>query len=80
MHLSPALLCRYMDEFVNVVSMGSYLSQPVTEKETQTGESDKLKYACTAMQGWRTEMEDAHLTIPNVGGNLEGISLFSVCT
>ena len=59
--------------------MGSYLSQPVTTKETISGTSDEVSYACTAMQGWRTEMEDAHLTITNLGGQLEGISLFAVC-
>ena len=60
--------------------MGSYLSQPVTSKDTQIGEFDGIKYACTAMQGWRTEMEDSHIMIPNIGGNLEGISMFCVCT
>lgn len=59
--------------------MGSYLSQPVTEKETTHGKSCGLEYACTAMQGWRTEMEDSHLTIPNLGGKLEGVGLFAVC-
>lgn len=41
--------------------------------------SDTLSYACTAMQGWRTDMEDAHLTVLDVGGKLSGASLFSVC-
>ena len=59
--------------------MGSYLSHPVTTKETEIGESDSLRFACTAMQGWRTEMEDAHIMIPNIGGNLNGVSMFSVC-
>lgn len=59
--------------------MGSYLSQPVTTKETISGGSSTLSYACTAMQGWRTEMEDAHLTLTNVGGNLESVALFAVC-
>lgn len=59
--------------------MGSYLSQPVTEKESASGETLEMRYAVSAMQGWRTEMEDAHLTLPNVGGNMEGISLFCVC-
>jgi len=59
--------------------MGSYLSQPVTTKDTQIGESGNLKYACTAMQGWRTEMEDSHIMMPNIGGNLEGTSMFCVC-
>jgi hypothetical protein len=59
--------------------MGSYLSQPVTAKETVFGASETLEYACTAMQGWRTHMEDAHLTILNIGGVLDNIALFSVC-
>ena len=59
--------------------MGSYLSQPVTEKESSYGETRDMRYAVTAMQGWRTEMEDSHLTLPNIGGNMEGISLFCVC-
>ena len=36
--------------------MGSYLSQPVTEKETHEGENDVFSYGVSAMQGWRTEM------------------------
>jgi hypothetical protein len=59
--------------------MGSYLSQPVTTKETTSGKGERIEYACTAMQGWRTEMEDSHLTIPDVGGKFEKIALFSVC-
>jgi serine/threonine protein phosphatase PrpC len=59
--------------------MGSYLSQPVTEKVTECGSAKGLEYACTGMQGWRTEMEDSHLIISDVGGNLSDISLFAVC-
>ena len=40
--------------------MGAYLSEPVTRKESSEGESDRLKYGASAMQGWRTGMEDAH--------------------
>jgi serine/threonine protein phosphatase PrpC len=40
--------------------MGSYLSQPVTDKETHEGESDSFAYGVVAMQGWRRTMEDAH--------------------
>jgi hypothetical protein len=36
--------------------MGSYLSQPVTDKETHEGENDVFSYGVSAMQGWRTEM------------------------
>lgn len=40
--------------------MGAYLSQPVTEKETESGQDDRLQYAATSMQGWRVNQEDAH--------------------
>ena len=59
--------------------MGSYLSQPVTTKESESGDGHGLSFACTAMQGWRTDMEDAHLTICNLGGPLDGVALFAVC-
>jgi protein phosphatase 1G len=36
--------------------MGSYLSQPITDKETHEGENDVFAYGVSAMQGWRTEM------------------------
>mmetsp|Transcript_15836 Transcript_15836/g.29010 ORF Transcript_15836/g.29010 Transcript_15836/m.29010 type:complete len:312 (-) Transcript_15836:9-944(-) len=42
--------------------MGSYLSSPDTEKKTSSGRNRKLKFAVTSMQGWRSSMEDAHLT------------------
>lgn len=41
--------------------MGGYQSAPNTVKSTQIGASDRLKYAVTAMQGWRETMEDAHI-------------------
>ena len=43
--------------------MGAYLSQPITDKESTDGEDAKFKYGTTAMQGWRTNMEDAHSTV-----------------
>ncbi|CAJ0942637.1 unnamed protein product, partial [Mesorhabditis belari] len=55
--------------------MGTYLSKPNTEKETQTGSSTKIKYASTSMQGWRVHQEDAHNCILNL---VDGWSLFSV--
>jgi protein phosphatase 1G len=41
--------------------MGVLLSTPVTEKESETGEAGKIKYAACSMQGWRKTMEDAHI-------------------
>ncbi|KAL7618802.1 probable protein phosphatase 2C 60 [Lactuca sativa] len=40
--------------------MGIYLSTPKTDKLSQDGENDNLKYGVSSMQGWRTSMEDAH--------------------
>ncbi|KAK9843641.1 hypothetical protein WJX81_000782 [Elliptochloris bilobata] len=43
--------------------MGAYLSAPVTDKDTSEGENEQFQYGVCAMQGWRTEMEDAHATV-----------------
>ncbi|GAV71451.1 PP2C domain-containing protein [Cephalotus follicularis] len=40
--------------------MGVYLSTPRTEKLSDDGENDKLRYGLSSMQGWRSTMEDAH--------------------
>eukprot|EP01103_Thecamoeba_quadrilineata_P019494 TRINITY_DN7918_c0_g1_i1.p1 TRINITY_DN7918_c0_g1~~TRINITY_DN7918_c0_g1_i1.p1 ORF type:complete len:355 (+),score=63.01 TRINITY_DN7918_c0_g1_i1:21-1085(+) len=55
--------------------MGVFLSTPNTEKEITYAENDKLFYAAASMQGWRTSMEDAHLTHLDFDGSL---SLFGV--
>lgn len=41
--------------------MGVYLTTPNTEKDTEEGSYKSLKYAACSMQGWRTNMEDAHI-------------------
>jgi hypothetical protein len=43
--------------------MGVYLSSPKTDKASQDGENDKLRYGLSSMQGWRTTMEDAVSTL-----------------
>ncbi|XP_066253113.1 probable protein phosphatase CG10417 isoform X1 [Euwallacea similis] len=43
--------------------MGSYLSEPVTEKISTDESNDKLTYGASSMQGWRVSQEDAHNTI-----------------
>jgi serine/threonine protein phosphatase PrpC len=43
--------------------MGAYLSQPVTEKESGEGE----RFGYSSMQGWRTDHEDAHICVPELG-------------
>jgi len=39
--------------------MGIYLSTPKTEKFSEDGENDRLRYGLSSMQGWRASMEDA---------------------
>ncbi|XP_021906457.1 probable protein phosphatase 2C 60 isoform X1 [Carica papaya] len=42
------------------LQMGVYLSSPKTEKSSEDGENDQLRYGVSSMQGWRATMEDAH--------------------
>lgn len=39
--------------------MGTYLSSPKTDKLSEDGENDTLRYGLSSMQGWRATMEDA---------------------
>ena len=41
--------------------MGQILSQPVTEKISEHGIDKHLAYGISCMQGWRVNMEDAHM-------------------
>ena len=41
--------------------MGAFLEKPKTEKLTAKGEGSGIRYGVSAMQGWRLEMEDAHV-------------------
>ncbi|KAF3579503.1 hypothetical protein DY000_02034388 [Brassica cretica] len=46
--------------------MGTYLSSPKTDKLSEEGENDTLRYGLSSMQGWRATMEDAHAAILDV--------------
>ncbi|CAI9113851.1 OLC1v1014542C8 [Oldenlandia corymbosa var. corymbosa] len=46
--------------------MGVYLSHPKTEKSSEDGENDRVRYGVSSMQGWRSTMEDAHAAYPNL--------------
>jgi hypothetical protein len=48
--------------------MGVYLSSPKTDKASQDGENDRLRYGLSSMQGWRTTMEDAVSTLYDLCG------------
>lgn len=39
--------------------MGVYLSTPKTDKSSEDGENNKLRFGLSSMQGWRSTMEDA---------------------
>lgn len=41
--------------------MGVYLSKANTTKDSSQGESAQLRFATCSMQGWRVNMEDAHI-------------------
>ncbi|GMR40905.1 hypothetical protein PMAYCL1PPCAC_11100 [Pristionchus mayeri] len=40
--------------------MGAYLNKPITEKHSESGGNETIKFAATSMQGWRVNQEDAH--------------------
>ncbi|XP_041993123.1 probable protein phosphatase 2C 21 [Salvia splendens] len=46
--------------------MGIYLSTPKTEKLSEDGENDRLRFGLSSMQGWRANMEDAHAALLNL--------------
>lgn len=65
--------------------MGSYLDKPVTEKISESGSANDISWGSSCMQGWRTGMEDSHITFASLGGNssssnstLSSMSLFGV--
>lgn len=56
--------------------MGIYLSKPNTTKDSHAGENAFLKYGVSAMQGWRMNMEDAHITNLNLPGDAALFAVF----
>ncbi|XP_071723946.1 probable protein phosphatase 2C 60 [Rutidosis leptorrhynchoides] len=46
--------------------MGIYLSAPKTEKFSEDGGNDRVRYGLSSMQGWRATMEDAHAAYPDL--------------
>lgn len=45
--------------FYSDTGMGTNLSIPRTEKFSEDGENENLRYGLSSMQGWRATMEDA---------------------
>lgn len=57
--------------------MGSYLQKPVVQKDSHDGTGQGYKWGSTAMQGWRTNMEDSHIHQGKLG-HLNTFGLFIV--
>ena len=50
--------------------MGAFLDKPKTDKVTDKGEGKNgIRYGVSAMQGWRMEMEDAHICNTDFAGS-----------
>lgn len=58
--------------------MGAFLERPKTNKTLEQGEGNGLQFGVASMQGWRTEMEDAHMARSNLDGALKDWSYFAV--
>ena len=46
-----------------------YLAEPNKTKVSSQGKTANIEFGATSMQGWRKNMEDAHCTIVNYGGD-----------
>ncbi|KAK6039158.1 protein phosphatase 2C, partial [Cooperia oncophora] len=57
--LTSSGLVEITDE--NRAQMGAFLDKPKTAKTNSSGEGNGLRYAMASMQGWRVDMEDAHV-------------------
>ena len=44
--------------------MGAFLDSPITDKNSELGENEICSWGLCSMQGWRTDMEDAHIACP----------------
>ncbi|XP_037072048.1 protein phosphatase 1B-like [Pollicipes pollicipes] len=58
--------------------MGTFLDKPKTDKHTESGAGNGLRFALASEQGWRTEMEDAHSAVTGVSEQLPEWSFFAV--
>ncbi|AQL05064.1 putative protein phosphatase 2C 21 [Zea mays] len=56
--------------------MGVYLSTPKTDKVSEDGENDKLKFGLSSMQGWRATMEDAHSALLDLDNDTAFFGVF----
>lgn len=55
--------------------IAGFADSPDMKKEDYKGENQRVRYCCSEMQGWRGNMEDSHISEPDLG---DGNSLFAV--
>jgi len=55
--------------------LAGFADAPDKKKEDHKGENTRFRYCCSEMQGWRGNMEDAHIAEPDLG---DGNGLFGV--
>lgn len=58
--------------------MGAYLDKPNTRKFSDSGKGNGIAYGVSSMQGWRMEMEDAHVVKTALPGELKTWCYFGV--
>ena len=56
--------------------MGHYLASPNKEKVSEEGQFKNMKYAASSMQGWRVNMEDAHVAQFNIAPDTHVFGVF----
>lgn len=56
--------------------MGIYLASPNREKHSEDESAGKWKYAACSMQGWRVNMEDAHIAKFNIAPDVSVFGVF----
>ncbi|XP_006493384.3 probable protein phosphatase 2C 60 isoform X1 [Citrus sinensis] len=61
-----SLLTDLILSLLKVKKMGVYLSTPKTEKFSEDGQNENVRYGLSSMQGWRATMEDAHAAYPDL--------------
>ncbi|KAH9715880.1 putative protein phosphatase 2C 60 [Citrus sinensis] len=61
-----SLLTDLIISLLKVKKMGVYLSTPKTEKFSEDGQNENVRYGLSSMQGWRATMEDAHAAYPDL--------------
>ena len=55
--------------------LAGFNDSPDTKKDDHKNENAKIRFCCSEMQGWRGNMEDAHIAELDIG---DGNSLFGV--